>query len=96
MSRSGLLADGQQRLEVRMIRFAVDGEDMDAAKTSAAEEAIELHLGKAEPDVGVEFAGFFEAMALEVENDEPSAGLQNLVGGGDGFGGVQGVMEALA
>ena len=79
-----------------MIRFAVDGEDLDAAKASGAEEAIELHLGKTEPDVGVEFASFFKGMTLEVENDEPSAGLQNLVGGGDGFGGVQGVMEALA
>ena len=81
---------------MRMVRFAVDGEDLDAAKTSAAEEAIKLHFGKTEPDVGVEFAGLFEGMALEVENYESAAGLQNLVGGGYGFGRVQRVMEALA
>ena len=79
-----------------MIRFAVDGEDLDASKASAAEEAIEFHFGEAEPDVGVEFASFFKGMTLEVENYESAAGLQNLVGGGYGFSGMQGVMEALA
>ena len=81
---------------MRMVRFAVDGEDLDAAKASGAEEAIEFHFGEAEPDVGVEFASFFKGMTLEVEDHEAAAGLQNLVGGGDGFGGMQGVMEALA
>ena len=53
-------------------------------------------LLEAEPDVGVEFAGFFKGMLGEVEDEDLAAGLQDAVSFFDGALGVLGVMEGLA
>ena len=37
---------------------------------------MEFSLGEAEPDIGIELAGFFELMLEEIENDDASAGFQ--------------------
>ena len=53
-------------------------------------------LLEAEPDVGVEFTGFFKGMLGEVEDEDLATGLQDAVSFFDGALGVLGVMEGLA
>ena len=76
--------------------FAVDGGDIGGAEAGFAEEVEEFDVGEAEPDVGVEFAGLFEGMALEVEDDDASAGFEDAGGFVDGLLRMDGVMETLA
>ena len=53
-------------------------------------------LLEAEPDVGVELAGFFKGMLGEVENEDLAAGFKDPVGFFDGALRVLGVVEGLA
>lgn len=53
-------------------------------------------LLEAEPDVGVELAGFFKGMFGEVEDEDLAAGFKDPVGFFDGALRVLGVVEGLA
>lgn len=96
VARWQLLGYREDGLQVGGFLFAVDGGDVGGAEAGLLEEVQKLDLGEAEPDVGVEFAGLFEGMALEVEDDDAAAGLQYTKGFVDGLLGVEGVVERLA
>ncbi len=57
---------------------------------------MEHAFPEAEPDVGIEFAGAFEIVLLEVEDEQLPAGLEDAVGFLDGPLRVLGVMQRLA
>jgi hypothetical protein len=59
------------------------------------EHGFEFGFAEAEPLVGVEFAGFFEAVLDQVEDDDAAAGDEDAVGFADGAVGVQGVVQGL-
>lgn len=75
--------------------FAVDDGAFTAGKAGGAEQGDEFGFGKTEPKVGVEFAGFLEVVAEEVEDGDASAGAENAEGFGEGAFGVGGVVEGL-
>ena len=81
---------------MRVIRLAMHGKDLDRPKTGPAQKTIQFHLGESQPDIRVKFASLFKGVPLQVEDHQPAARFQNLVGGGYRFGRMQGVMEALA
>ena len=76
--------------------FAVDGGDVGGAESGFFQKVEELDVGEAEPDVGVEFAGLFEGMALQVEDNDAAAGFEYAGGFVDGLLRMDGVMETLA
>ena len=51
---------------------------------------------KTEPDVGVEFVGFFEGVLLQIQDEDLAAGLEDAVGFFHRILGVLGVVEGLA
>lgn len=75
--------------------FAVDDGGFDVAESFRLDHLGEFGFGEAEPGVGVEFAGFVEAVLVEVEDDEGATGFQNAVGIFEGLGWVCGVVECL-
>src|SRR6266545_4800752 len=83
-------------LEVGGFGFAVHDGGFDVAEAGAGEVALEFVPGEAEPEVGVELAGFLEVMAHEVEHGDTAAGFEDAPGFGDGAVGVLGVVEGLA
>jgi len=82
-------------LELGGFGLFVDDGGLDVCEAGVLEHGFEVGLGEAKPLVGVEFAGFFEAVLDEVEDDDAAAGLEDAMGFGEGAGGVQGVVEGL-
>lgn len=80
---------------MRSFGFAVDERDLGIAEARFAKKIEDFHLREAEPDVGVKVARLFERMALEIEDDDAAAGLENAGGFVDGLLRVEGVVEAL-
>ena len=75
--------------------FAGDGGDFDFGEAGFLEEGVEGAFFETEPDIGVEFAGLFEGVFVEVEDEELAAGAEDAEGLVDGGLGVLGVMERL-
>lgn len=94
-SAGGLEGAGEEGFEERFGRLFRDGGDFDFGEAGALEEGVEGALLEAEPDVGVEFAGFFEIVLVEVEDEELAAGFQNAEGFLHGGLGVLGVVQRL-
>ncbi len=93
---SDLGAAGEEGFEVGFGGFLGGGGDVEVLEAGFLEEGVEFAFFEAKPDVGVELAGFFESVRLEVEDEDLTAGLQNAVGFGDGFLWVLRVMQGLA
>ena len=71
-----LVPDSEQGLELGSFRLLVDDGGLDAGETRLFEQVFQLRFAEAEPLVCVEFAGFFEAMLDQIENDDATAGLR--------------------
>lgn len=69
----------QQCFEVRFGGFAGDGGDFDLFEAGFFQETVQRAFFETEPDVGVDLAGFFEGVVLEVENQNLAAGTKNAV-----------------
>lgn len=92
---TSLVPDGEQGLELRSFGLFVDYGSLHVREPGFFEHRFEFRFAEAEPLVGVEFAGFFEAMPDQVEDDDATTGGEDAEGFVDGAGGVQGVMEGL-
>ncbi len=60
------------------------------------QQRLQFNFTEAKVEVGIDFAGLFEAMADEVEHANTATWLENPPGFGDGAVRVQGVMKRLA
>ncbi len=76
--------------------LAGDDLDIDDGEAGGLKHAVEAGLGEAEPCICVELAGLLELMGEEVEDGDATAGLEDAMGGGEGAGGVIGVVKGLA
>ncbi len=65
-------------------------------KPAFSEERLQFHLAESQPEIGVEFTGFFETMLAEIENGDAAAGLENAPRLGYSTLRVDGVMQGLA
>ncbi len=81
---------------MRIFLFAGDDVDFDGVEAGIVEELAEVHLGEAEPEIGVELARLLEAMGKEVDDGDASAGLEDAMGGGYRLGRADRVMKGLA
>ncbi len=80
---------------MRSFRLFVDYGGLHIREAGALKHGFEFGLAEAQPLVRVEFAGFFETMLDQVEDDNAAAEVQNPARFSDGALGVQGVMEGL-
>ena len=53
--------------------FAGDDADLDVLETGVLQKLVQIRLAKAQPAVGVKFAGFFKLMLEQVENGDAPA-----------------------
>ena len=79
-----------------LVFLAGDGGDFHFREAGFFQEGVEGAFLEAEPDVGVELAGFFEGMLVEVEDQDLAAGLQDPERLVDGGLRMLGVVERLA
>ena len=77
-------------------RLLGDGGDFDLFEAGFFEEAVQGVFFETQPDVGVEFTGLFESVALEVKNQDLAAGTKDAAGFIDCFLRVLGVVQRLA
>ena len=82
----------EKSLELRGFRVFIDDCGFNAGEAGALQHGFELGFAEAEPLVGVELAGLFEAMFGEVEDDDAAAGREDAGGFGQGALGMQGVV----
>ena len=92
----GGFGDGHEGLEVGFVWFAIDDGGVDIDESGFFEHVDEIDFGEAEPDVGVEFACFFELVFEEVEDEDAAVGAEDAACLGEGAFGVDGVVEGLA
>src|SRR5271163_14394 len=95
LDSGGLVAEGQEGLELWGFGFLVHDGCLDIFEAGSFEHGFELGFAEAEPLVGVELAGFFEAVLDEVEDDDAAAWRENARGFGEGALGMQRVMQRL-
>ena len=80
---------------MRGLGFFRDGGDLDFGEAGFFQEAVEGAFLETEPDIGVEFARFFEGVLVEIEDEHLAAGAENAVGFVHGGLRMLGVVERL-
>ncbi len=66
------------------------------SETCLLEHLGEFCLGKAQPDIGIKFAGLLEVVAEEIQDGDATARLQDRVGGLEGAQWMASVVQGLA
>ena len=69
--------DGHERLEMGRVLLAIHQSHVDLSEAGVFEEFRNLQLGKAQPDVGIEFAGVLVAVFQQIQNHDGTARLEN-------------------
>src|ERR1035441_10154190 len=91
----GFVCDCKKGLELWRLGLFVDDGSLHIGEARFFQHGFEFHFAEAQPLVGVELAGLFEAVLGQVEEDNAATGGENAEGLFDGAIGVQGVMERL-
>ena len=81
---------------MRLGGFLGDGDDVGLLEAGFLKEAEKFAFSETKPDVRIEFAGLFEGVRFQIEDENLSAGLEDAVGFRDRFLRVLGVMKRLA
>lgn len=95
-SAGGFEATGEEGFEPRFGFLAGDRGHVGLLETGFFEKTVEGAFLKTEPDVGIEFVGFFEGVLFQVQDENLPAGLENAVGFFHRGLGVLGVVKRLA
>src|SRR5215469_7261286 len=91
-----LFGGGEDGFQVgRFLLFVYDCR-LDVAEACAFQEALEIELGEAEPQVRVHFAGFLELVAIEIENCDAAVRTKDAPCLRDRLFRVDRMMESLA
>jgi hypothetical protein len=76
-SARGFGAAGEQGFEIGLGGFLRDGGDLNFGEPGFFQEGMESALFETEPNIGVELAGLFEGVLVEIEDEELAAGAED-------------------
>jgi hypothetical protein len=68
---------------MRALFFPRDDGNLNIFEAGGFEKLVELHFAEAKPVISVKLAGALEAVAEQIENNEPAAFAQDTMGAGD-------------